>query len=85
MLGDSHSNINASTIVVDDDESAWENFDETEDPEELMKEAQRKMMEDRKASRGNMMAGIGERRKKKVSKDGIAAAAHKNKPMWKKP
>jgi hypothetical protein len=85
LLGD-QSNINASTIVVDDDESAWEDFDETEDPEELMKEAQRKMMEDRKASRGNMMAGIGQERKKKSSKDGIAAAAPtKNKPTWKKP
>jgi hypothetical protein len=87
LLGD-HSNINASTIVVDDDdESAWEDFDETEDPEELMKEAQRKMMEVRKASRGNMMAGIGQERKKKSSKDGTSAAAAptKNKPTWKKP
>jgi hypothetical protein len=85
LLGD-HNNINASTIV-NDDESAWEDFDETEDPEELMKKAQRKMMEDRKASRGNMMAGIGQERKKKSSKDGIAAAAAptKNKPTWKKP
>jgi hypothetical protein len=34
-----------------------------------------------------MMAGIGQERKKKSSKDGIAAAAAptKNKPTWKKP
>lgn len=83
LLGD-HNNINASKLLLEDDESAWEDFDETEDPEELMKEAQRKMMEDRKASRGKMMAGIGER-KKKSSKDGTSAALTKNKPTWKKP
>ena len=70
----------ATLILGEDDEDAWDDFDETEEPEDLMKEAQRKLVEERKASRGKMMAGVNER--KRLS---TATAAASKKPTWKKP
>ncbi|KAL7490918.1 hypothetical protein ACHAWT_000443 [Skeletonema menzelii] len=74
-----------SKLILEEGEDGdeWDDFDETEDPEELMKEAQRRMMEDRKASRGKMMAGVGGERKKS-SRTGSTAAPTKP-PTWKKP
>lgn len=69
-----------STLVLEDeDDDAWDDFDETEEPEELMKEAQRTMIENRNASRGKLMAGVGERKKKSSN------GATSKKPTWKKP
>jgi len=74
----------ALVLEVDDDD-AWDDFDETEDPMELMKEAQRRRIEYQKASRGKMMVGVrSEKKKKKSSTAGTAATATK-KPTWKKP
>ena len=69
----------SSSLVWEDDEDAWEDFDETEEPEELMKEAQRKMIEARKSDRGKMMVGVGEGKK---SSSTVAAS---KKLTWKKP
>jgi hypothetical protein len=41
----------SSSLVLEFDEDTWEDFDETEEPEESMKKAQRKMIEARKADR----------------------------------
>jgi hypothetical protein len=83
------ANNSQSTLVLDDDDDddeTWDgDFDETEEPEELMKEAHRKMVEARKASRGKMMAGVGggggEGKKKKKA----SVEATSKKPTWKKP
>ena len=77
------ANSGSTLILEEEDGDEWGDFDETEEPEELMKEAQRRMMEDRKASRGKIMAGVGGERKKS-SRSGSAATAMK-KPTWKKP
>ncbi len=69
----------------DEDDDEWDDFDETEDPEELMKEAQRRMIENRKASRGKMMAGVRSERKKKSSCTSGTVTAASKKPTWKKP
>jgi len=69
-----------------DDDDAWDDFDETEDPMELMKEAQRRRIEYQKASRGKMMAGVrSEKKKKKSSTAGTNITTSTKKPTWKKP
>jgi hypothetical protein len=66
----------------DDDDDVWDDFDETEEPEELMKGAQRKMVEARKSSRGKLMVGVGEGMMKTKSSTETTA----RKPTtWKKP
>jgi len=74
-------------LEEDDDDEEWGDFDETEDPQELMKEAQRRIIENRKASRGKMMAGVGSERKKKKKSSTTAGTntATSKKPTWKKP
>jgi len=72
-------------LVLEDDDDAWDDFDETEDPMELMKEAQRRRIEYQKASRGKMMAGVRSEKKKKSSTTGTNIATATTKPTWKKP
>eukprot|EP00985_Skeletonema_marinoi_P003430 scaffold1480_cov112-Skeletonema_marinoi.AAC.1 len=74
----------ALVLEVDDDD-AWDDFDETEDPMELMKEAQRRRIEYQKASRGKMMAGVRSEKKKKSSTTGTNITTATTKPTWKKP
>ncbi|KAK1743055.1 putative methyltransferase [Skeletonema marinoi] len=72
-------------LVLEDDDDAWDDFDETEDPMELMKEAQRRRIEYQKASRGKMMAGVRSEKKKKSSTTGTNITTATTKPTWKKP
>ena len=66
------------------EERGWD-FDETEDPEELIMEAQRVIAEARKGARGGsgMKAGLGKIDNKRSSSK--VAIASKKKPVWKKP
>jgi len=80
------ANSGSPALVLEaDDDDAWDDFDETEDPMELMKEAQRRRMEYQKASRGKMMAGVRSEKKKKSSTTGTTATTATKKPTWKKP
>ena len=76
-----HGSVNNNEIIEDWEleEGGWD-FDETEDPEELMKEAQRVMAEARMGSRGKgMKAGLNVVDKKKEEKGSRAQV------VWKRP
>jgi len=75
--------VEAGTGEIWEEEDDW-NFDETEDPAVLMREAHKIMAEARMGGRGKgLMAGMGD--KKKPQKKGKGGTTAKKKPLWKKP
>ncbi|KAL7535790.1 hypothetical protein ACHAXR_006729 [Thalassiosira sp. AJA248-18] len=81
------NNIQNNSIVEEDVGEEWDgDFDETEDPEELLKDAHRVMAEARMGDRGKgMMAGLDASKKKDGGKGRKAEINAKAKPVWKKP
>jgi len=70
---------NSPSILYEDEEDDDWDFDEDENPEELLKQAQQIMAEQRSGGRPKgMRAGLDEKSKKKSTEA-------KKKPMWKKP
>lgn len=88
-----HGGNGNSSAEVDSSEDDWD-FEESENPEELMMEAQKAATEARMGARGKgMMAGLDTDKKKKQNgvgkKKGAAKSSAKSdakpKPVWKKP